>query len=279
LDGLNLGEQVRLEAAGLVLESEFQEYAPEVVSDLWVELRNAMTSSKWGLDQYWDFIHDQAGVPDEVIRHDVYCVENLAEMAKQLSADQLGPRVIFMTLDSRKLLKLRKKPEYRFILSVDQALEFILPYLFLADIPLLDAGGFPNQLLSARLATLLVKRPPTMTEIARSYFQSPGQLHEDMKHQKGSANTIERTLSLQRFEEIAAAARSMDESSQEITAQQVAHVIEQLDIAQKQQALHKRYLQPELERLKIENKELDQKVGKLNKTLKYWKQQARRKKN
>jgi len=71
----------------------------------------------------------------------------------------------------------------------------------------------------------------------------------------------------------------MDESSQESTAQQVAHVIEQLDIAQKQQALHQRYLQPELERLKIENKELDQKVGKLNKTLKYWKQQARRKKN
>jgi len=266
----------KLQAIGLVLDTDFKEYPQETVNDLWIELRNTMASGRWTLDQYWDFIHEQANVSDEVIRHDVSCVANLVEAAKQFPADELGPRVLFMTLDSRKLLKLRKKREYQFILSVEQALEFVLPYLFLADVPLVDAGIFPNQLLSARLATLLVKRPPTMTEIARSYFQSPGQSHEDIKRDKLGAGTIERTLSLQRFEEIAASARLMDEPDRETTAKQVAHVIEQLDIAQKQQAFRMRNLQPELERLGTQNTELTQKIQKLNKTLKYWKQQAAR---
>ncbi len=88
---------------GLALERVYRIYSESEVQELWISLRNAMASSRWDLYQYWEFIYDQAGKSDEVIRHDVSCVQNLHEKAQESGADELGPKVLFVTLDSKNV--------------------------------------------------------------------------------------------------------------------------------------------------------------------------------
>lgn len=158
----------RLKVKGVQLEKHMIELSEEEVEALWSKLRNAMTSDWWDLEKYWDFILREH--PQQVRRHDMMCVVNVEKKANARGMDELGPKVMLVTAD-KKLWRLRRL--YPFIVSPESFLEFILPYLFLSDIPVTDAERFPNQLLRAQLGTLLVSRPPELAEIVGAYFKDP----------------------------------------------------------------------------------------------------------
>ena len=149
------------------LEREYVTLTDEEIVDLWTELRSCMASSSWTPDRYYDFIYESTRSPAKMA-HDTTCVVNLAMLADDAGSDELGPKVMFITLD-RHLARCRKK--YRFILTTDQFVEFMLPYLFVSDVPLIDANTFPNKLLSAQLATLLTKQKPDIVTIVDEFLE------------------------------------------------------------------------------------------------------------
>ena len=81
-------------------------------------MRQYMTSGSWSIDEYYDFIQESTKSP-EIIAHDTTCVYNLAKKLDGIGRDELGPKLMFITLD-RQLARTRKKYEY--IVSSDQFL-------------------------------------------------------------------------------------------------------------------------------------------------------------
>jgi hypothetical protein len=268
-----------LDSIGLFLEGTYKSHTEEEVKELWIDLRNAMPSSKWDLEKYWNFIYRQSSKSDEVIRHDVLCIENVKEKSRKYPADELGPRVLFLTIDS-KLLMLRKR--YKYVISVEQFLEYMLPYLFLSDVPIQDAERFPNRLLSAQLGSLLVRRPPEMTELVESFLTRPefaGATHE---HRSREAAETAAALSSDRFEGILKLGPTLDPIDREEAARQISAALQEIEQDKKEISYENRQLAPELEKTRsaLEKQEravrdLEAKVEKLQKTLKYWKGQAR----
>ncbi len=178
---------------------------------MWGELQNWMTSNRWDLAQYWAFIYKE--FPPEVKRHDMTCVANLARRSEEFPPDALGPRVMFLTVDS-KLRRLRR--HYSFITSPEQFLEFILPYSFLSDIPIVDAERFPNQLLAAQLGTLLVKRPPEGAEIIRAYFNNPTLASKDAKETFSDlSENLAKALNADRFKRLVRESEDLDDAARQ----------------------------------------------------------------
>jgi hypothetical protein len=259
----------RLLSLGLELEKDATELSQKEADEMWVEHRNWMTSNRWDLNEYWNFIYKE--FPESVRRHDMTCVATLASKAAAAKDDALGPKVMFITLDG-KLLRLRKR--YAFIVSPIQFLEFILPYLFLSDIPLTDATEFPNRLLSAQLGTLLVKRPPEMTEIIKAYLREPSIAKEDPRKTVADiSEDMARVLSSQRLHQLVTeSAQLTPEQREELSRQTVAAFEELEQLRNKVDTDSKRadQLQSELEKRETT-------IARLNRTLAYWKSQAKRK--
>lgn len=252
---------------GIRLEREFDTFDKKEVEDLWAEIRSGMTSSSWDLSRYWDFINQPH--PEHVIRHDVMCVENVRRRAEREGEDELGPRVVFLTVDARKLLRLRKR--YRFILSPEQFLEFMLPYLFLSDIPTLEADRFPNQLLAAQLGTLLVRKPPDLTDLIAACLQNPDLLDRDILEAFPQAESAARALNAERLKAIIREGSSLSAAGKAAVAKETAEL---LGDAQRAQARAAR-AESEAATLKAQLAQREAKLEKLQRTVKYWRNQAR----
>jgi hypothetical protein len=268
----------RLAGWDLALELDWIELSPQEIDELWYELRNDMTSSFWSTERYWEFIGRD--FPPPVKRHDMSCIVNLSLKAEELQPDALGPRVLFITVDS-KLYRLRRR--YPFIVTPEQFMEFILPYLFLSDVPLADADKFPNQLLSAQLATLLVQRPPTLTEIVAAYFRNPKLTDKDASHVFPSIGEDEATvLNDERFRSIVRESKNAGHLIGMQAADQVSELLKEqiqerrrMEVQKEEIAdLRKRLSAIEEERAE-QTSELKGKIEKLQKTINYWRSQAR----
>jgi len=258
-----------LRSKGLELEREATELSQEEADSMWEEHRNWMTSNKWDLQRYWDFINQEFA--PSVRRHDMTCLANLASKAESLKADAMGPKVVFITVDG-KLCRLRKR--YPFICSPAQFLEFILPYLFLSDIPLTDARQFPNRLLSAQLGTLLVKRPPKLAEIVRAYFQNPSLAKREPTTVIANLNEdMARVLSSQRFRQFVAESETLTPGQRDELAAKAAGMLEELSKV-KEQATADAHRVDELES-ELDDRETT--IARLQRTLAYWRAQAKRK--
>lgn len=258
-----------LNGIGLQLDRDSKELSQEEADKMWNEHINWMTSNYWDINRYWDFINKE--FPASVRRHDMTCLKNLVTKEASIKPDAMGPKVVFITLDS-KIFRLRKM--YSFICSPIQYLEFILPYLFLSDIPLKDAKDFPNKLLSAQLATLLVKRPPTMTEIVGAYFRNPSITKEDPKKVFYNVNEdMARALSNDRFIRLVSDSGTLTEKQREELAAKTSSILaEAALITGKSKEDYKRLKELEKNLMKK-----DSTIKRLQKTLAYWRAQSRRK--
>jgi hypothetical protein len=239
----------------------------EEVDTLWVEHRNMMTSNRWDTMRYFEFIYQD--FPPSVRRHDMTCIVTIADIAAATPPDALGPAVMFITVDS-KLRRLRKR--YPFILTPEQFLEYTLPYLFLADIPIEDADRFPNTLLAAQLGTLLVQRPPALAEVVRACLSEPEILKNPRKTFPTLSEDVAQALNTQRFRSLADAAQECSYEQKVEMSQEAAQVI----TAFVDDTRSATSVRDEVLHLKRELQERDQKIDKLHKTVKYWRHQARK---
>jgi predicted nucleic acid-binding protein len=265
---------------GLRLEREYALIPDDVVEEMWSGLRNHMTSNAWDMREYWEFVNRD--FPQSVKRHDMTCLADLSGKADRAKADALGPRVLFVTVDS-KIYRLRK--QFPFVVTPEQLVEFILPYLFLSDVPLVDADTFPNRLLSAQLGTLLAQRPPALVDVVGAYFRSPELANANAKEVFfGLSESTARVLNSERF-------RSLVQSADQCPAEA------RLDIAGEAADLladlmaERRAMEEEREvaaRLRQDNMDLQQsyeaqlaelrkKVSKLQSTVGYWRSEAKKK--
>jgi hypothetical protein len=261
-----------LKKDGLCLDREFVRLSQEQRDELWAEMRQYMTSSNWSIDEYYDFIQESTK-SQENIAHDTDCVQNLLRKFQTAGRDELGPKVMFITLD-RQLARTRKK--YEFILRSDQFLEFMMPYLFLSDIPLKDADRFPNQLLSAQLGSMMeVVRKVEATDLVRAFLTDPKAADQYSSGQFGAvAREIASTLSSERFEGVATAARELDPAKVEGIARQIGQRFEEMEIHQKAAYFEGQAQRSAEDKAIIDEK--DRQIAKLQRTLKYFKGQTRR---
>jgi hypothetical protein len=255
------------------LDRDFVRLAQEERDTLWAEMRQYMTSSGWSIDEYYSFIQESTKSLEK-IAHDTDCVHNLVGKFNAAGRDELGPKVMFITLD-RQLARTRKK--YEFIVSSEQFLEFMMPYLFLNDTPVKDAERFPNQLLSAQLGTLLeVVRKVEATDLVRGFLTDPKAAEQFSRGHLGSvAREIATTLSSTRFEGVVKAARELDESKLQDVAGKIAAKFDEMETRQKAS-----YFEGQAEQfteLKSILDAKDRQIAKLQKTLKYFKGQKPKK--
>ncbi len=260
----------RLQEHGVSLQRAFQVLDAAAVEERWVEFRNAMANDKWNMEEYWNFI--QKPVREEVIRHDVLCVENVGALVANSKRDDLGPKVLLVTLDRRKLLRLRRK--YDYIIGAEQFLGFMLPYLFMSDIPVKDAELFPNTILSAQLGTLLVKRPPEVAEVAYGYLKNPEFFDQPGGKIYSEATGMGMALSSERFrlKRIAEATKEMSEEEIKDLARGTGDILSDLALSARRKARQG----DEIGLLRSALEEQGRRSEKLQKSLKYWREQARR---
>jgi hypothetical protein len=271
-----IGEQTfeeidsRLKDYGLALERNHVSLDAETIDNRWIEMRNAMTSDKWDMTEYWDFINTPP--PDDVIRHDVLCVENVARKVAESRRDDLGPKVLLVTVDRRKLLRLRR--QYDFIISAEQFAEFMMPYLFMSDMPIKDAERFPNVILSAQLGTLLVTRPPAVAEVAYGLLKEPGffERSDARIYSEASGMGMALTSERLRLKRIAEATKAISEDERQELAASTADILS--DLARS--ARRRQETADDIDALLAAIAERDRKNEKLQKSLNYWRQQARR---
>jgi len=255
---------------GLRLETKFSTYSDEQIEELWIALRNLMPSDAWDMAKYWDFIYRDALTPDSIKSHDVHCIHNLVEKTNAQLEDEIGIQTFFLTLDRKKLLRLRK--QYSFILSPEQFLEFFLPYLFLADVPLVEPESFPNKLIAAGLSSMLVKRPPQAVGMLRCFLEDPSLIDSQSGLLSETRKELATALSSERF-------RNIVELSQELPNEKKAEVAEQINeiLEEQRTADRKKYYESQSQQLIQEILAIkDRKIEKLQNTIGYWRTLARK---
>ena len=219
---------VELAKHNVCLERDYVTLKEDEIRELWTELRGYMASNSWSPDRYYDFIYESTRSPAKMA-HDTTCIANLAMLASDAGSDELGPKVMFITLD-RHLARCRRR--YKFILTTDQFVEFMLPYLFVSDVPLIDANTFPNKLLGAQLATLLTKQKPDIVGIVGAFFKSKD-IGEKLTAE-GSLGPIGteygKALSQSRFSQVLEDAKTIGNSEERVQAvEKVARALEQME--------------------------------------------------
>lgn len=262
----------RLKRVGVQLERTFTTYSKEQVQELWTQFRNLMPSNYWGLSKYWDFIYKDALRPEDLKSHDVHCIQNLIEKTSNQSADELGLQTLFLTLDTRRLLRLRKI--YQFILTPEQFLEFFLPYLFLADVPLTEAESFPNKLLAAGLSTLLVNRPPEAVDMLQHFLGDPSLLESQSEIISEQGRKMAAALNSDRLKEVVKLSEKLPEAERQKVAQEIARILEEERKADRE--AYYSHMNANDWKQRLAQKE--QEIEKLKRTAKYWRSQARRQK-
>ncbi len=265
-----------LESLGFRLRREFELYDDEVALEEWVDLRNMMPPNHWSEDRYWDFIYKQDSRPDAQKLHDVHLVKNVQRESEKLPGDELGPQIFLVTLDFRQLLRLRG--QFPFILSAQQFLEFILPYLFLSDIPLVEARQFPNVMLGAELSVLLVKQPPSLVETVRGFLKNSSWQEREAGNYGSKIGEIARILTEERLSGIVSGTRELsDTEAVNAISEKIAELVEeQHDLEER---VYFSGFGSESERIRKMNELIvkqERQITKLQRKLRYTRSQARR---
>jgi len=273
-----------LKPYGILLERDFDVLQDSEIDELWSEYSHKMPSNSWSLDEYWEFLYRAAAVPFGKKRHDVQCLFNVGKRVNARAGDELGPQTLFLTLDRNRLLRLRKV--FRYIAGAEQLLEFFLPYFFLKDIPITEAETFPNELLAAQLGTLLVKRPPKIAEIAEAYIRD-SRVFESVRPgaKVTEIEAVAAAMSDSRFSAVTSAARSLPKEEGAAVSARVAATLEDIkaerirsfyEHADELRELAK--LRAELSDMTEQIRDKENQVNRLQRTVGYWKGQARAKK-
>ncbi len=268
-----------LAETGFQLEREFALYDHDAALEEWVDLRNLMPSDYWSSDRYWEFINKQNARHDAQKIHDVHIVKNVERRAKEEGDDGLGPRVLLITLDIKQVGRLRK--EFPFIITVQQFLEFMLPYLFLSDIPISEPTEFPNVLLTAQLAALLVKEPPAVTDTVRAFLVDNSWRHREEQNSIDQFGAIARVLNSDRLKTIVHDAEQVAEQVEDPEAikeisRQLGEVVEEYSLQESRRYFRDR-LSEDLQTVKTRLEDQETEIRRLQRTVRYWRQQAREK--
>lgn len=253
------------------LDRDFTRLSADERDTMWAQMRMYMSSSKWGLDEYYDFIAESTKSPER-IAHDTDCVHNLMQKSEALGRDELGPKLLFITVD-RQLARARRK--FEVIVSLEHFVEFMMPYLFIGDIPIKEAEKFPNQLLSAQLGTLLSGRRIEATELVRGYLTDPAAAEQYAKGQFGPvASEIATTLSSSKFQAIVEQTSGLEEGKKEDVISQIAAKFDEMENDQRKTYFETQAAQSSQFKAILEAK--DKQIEKLQKTVKYFKHQTGR---
>jgi hypothetical protein len=247
--------------SGFQLDTDFVELDEEAAFEKWFDLRNMIPGNFWSQERYTDFISRSTEKSKAQIRHDVMCIENTREKAGTAGHDALGRRVFFVTADYRYLIRLRK--QFPFIIDPYQLMDFLMPYLFLSDLPAQSPTEFPNQVLSTQIGSLLVAFEPTSKDLVRAFFVNP-KLYQSAKGSAGpKADEIANILSAERFRRVTESLRKMKDVPEEVLDELGALVeefrefkvreAENRDLRAEKEALERRLAEKEKENKKLIN--------------------------
>jgi len=259
-----------LKKINVCLEHNYDKYSEEEKKEIWDNLRSIILSKTGDMEDYWSISYKLSGHQESIIEHDVNLMENVQQFYIKSGNDSLGPKVLLLTLDS-KLLKC--KEIYPFLITTEQFLEFMLPYLFLADIPAEEPNRFPNMILSAQIGIHTSYWKPNTNDYVRMVLENPEVLEE-----RGGlgldAKTISKALSTKRFKNIIRKRKALNESEKKEVALQVSEAVDEMISSNTEMQLLERKIKKlkiELEREKQEKEKYSRKAEKLHRTLKYFK--------
>ena len=272
-----------LQQYSLVLERDFVILSDEEINELWSQYSHKMPSNSWSLDEYWEFLYKASAVPLSKRRHDVHCLVNVGNKARNRAPDELGPQTLFLTLDRNRLLRLRKI--LRYIGGAEQLFEFFLPYFFLKDIPVSEAETFPNELLAAHLGALLVKRPPKIAEVAEAYVRDSGVFGGEKPGIRVSEiEAVATAMNDSRFSSIANAVRTLPIEQRDLACARFGETLEEIKREEIRSFYERASDELELKQLRSQLSDAadrimahDAQTAKLRRTVSYWKGQARTK--
>jgi len=247
----------KLKYIGISLDADYEELSESLVESLWIDYRLDMAPKHWDVSQFWDFVDSTNEISFAVKSHDMSMIHNIKKKFDNTQHDEMGKKVFLVTLDS-KLLNL--SDQLPFIVSPRQFLEYFLPYLMLSDIPLKDSIGFPNKLLLTGLSTLLIDTDPEPLEMVINYIDNPKQIGQDINSDCVWIKKLARSLNNQRMREALRVSKEVDNDSKYELASQIL-LIANID----SEELNKKTTRQEKE------------INKLQKSLKYWRAEARRK--
>jgi len=259
-----------LKKINVSLEHTYDLYSEEEKNEIWDDLRSMILSKTGDMEDYWSISYKLSGHQESIIEHDVNLMENVKQFYIKGGNDSLGPKVLLLTLDS-KLLKCREK--YPFLITTEQFLEFMLPYLFLADIPTEEPNRFPNKILSAQIGVHTSYWKPNTNDYVRMALENP-EVFEEKGGLGPDAQTISKALSTERFKNIVRKRKALKESEKKEIALQVSEAVDEMIKNNTEIQLLKgelKTLKVELEREKQEKEKYSKKAEKLRRTLKYFK--------
>ncbi|MFC1817398.1 hypothetical protein ACFL0M_16040, partial [Thermodesulfobacteriota bacterium] len=187
------------------------------------------------------------------------------------------PRVLLLTTDS-KVIKCRK--QYPFIISTTQFVEFMLPYLFISEIPAEQPNKFPNKILSAQLGINISFWKPSTEDVVSMFLSKPELLKQT--HWYGDdVPDVAKTLNKERFNNVVKESSQLTPEEKDELVKSLSPVIEktidaEIDISFTKKEIN--YLRKELlntkesERdMKEKNKRLQSALAKYKRTVKYLK--------
>jgi len=267
--------QDELDRNSVTLEMDYETFTEDEQEELWNELRTVILSRTGDMAEYWRYSEKLDKQQDAIIEHDVNLIENVKRRYSEQGKDDLGPIVLLITLDS-KILKCRR--DYPFIISAEQFLEFMMPYLFLSEIPESEPNKFPNEILSATLGVHTNYWKPDCTDVISMFFSDPDAF-KDTCVLGPNISLVAENLSLNRLQETAQKSTTMPdaernqliESLAEKTAKEIVKKTEKTFDARKLSLLEET-----LEKITTEKEKYKAQSDKLRKTLKYYKRTRRK---
>jgi hypothetical protein len=264
-----------LDKINVCLEREYKEFSSEDKKNIWDELRAIILSKSGGMEDYWAVSEKLGASHENIIEHDVNLMENAKQLHLKVGEDELGPKVLLLTTDS-KLIKCRR--QYPFVITTEQFLEFILPYLFLADIPAQDPNRFPNEILSAQLGVHISYWMPSTNDVVAMCFKHPEFLQNESLWGPGVCSTA-KVVSKVRFKKIIEESQTQPEPEKQKAVLAVADAVDKAmetdaEIAFMEKQL--KDLKDQLNRERQEKETFKVRTEKLQRTLKYYKGLRRR---
>lgn len=276
-----------LDTHNMSVESSYQEFTKEQNLLLWEELKDIILSRTETASEYFDVGYRLSTYSEGVVIHDMNLLENVAIKYKEKGDDALGPKVLLITAD-HKLIKCRKR--YPFVVTTEQFLEFMMPYLFIADIPTTDFTAFPNEILSAQLGINISYWKPESDDVVSCFLKDEYPVTGKQDFWSDDVSVVARELNKEKIKKIVKDSRSLDDVKKgQITSElaeyidqntiksgeeyftklELAKLQEQYDATKRESSLREEKLNAEIAALKEQNLRATKELQKAKKTIKY----------
>lgn len=119
-----------------------------------------------------------------------------------------------------------------------------------------------------------MSRPPELAEIVGAYFKDPALAGGEVKAIFGGVGeTMAKALSSQRFKDLVSTSEGLGNAKTEKLTEEAAKILEKFV----QESRRTQEITHEVEELRKKVDERDARIGKLQRTVRYWREQARRK--